>query len=219
MNKDVLIGQDTQSRAMLQLFMLIDYKDLTSIVIFFSKGRMFIESNTKQQKVTPWVQNTKHFTEWGTVELLTHLRKTKRVTTIYLIFCCLTWAFSAQHWVCVVFFLSRIKEGRGSHRTALSFQRCHENVTLTNCGNKTHPGERALRIFTRKTETKTACDSSYIARKIVQTFKSHVEMHKSVLQYGAPQMVLIPSPVLGTSHPNVSGHQILHPETSCGPLS
>lgn len=84
--------------------------------------------------------------------------------------------------LCVRFFFSRIKESRGSHRTALCFQRYCENVTLLNWHQDT-PWRKSTSNLHKKTETKVACDTFYIPRKIniVATFKGLVEMHRTEL--------------------------------------
>lgn len=135
---------------------MINYKDLTSTVLFSLKGKMFTES-LQHQATKINSPSTRH-------KIVHRMRHSGASNTSVANTACdhgildtllsdLN-VFSTALSLCVLFFLSRIKEGRGSHRAALCFQRCHENVTLLNCGNKTHPEERALRIFTRKQKPK-----------------------------------------------------------------
>lgn len=84
--------------------------------------------------------------------------------------------------LCVLFFLSRIKEGRGSHRTAGTlFSEVPWKCYTSKLWQQDTPWRKSALNLHKKTETKTACDTSYIPRKNCPTSNSHVEIHRTVL--------------------------------------
>lgn len=153
-------------------------------LLFFSKECMFIESLQPQATKSNF-PNTRH----KTFHRIGHSGASNTFVGKQNVWPQYTWYllsdlsfFCTVLSLCVLFFLSRIKEGRGSHRTAGTlFSEVPWKCYTSKLWQQDTPWRKSALNLHKKTETKTACDTSYIPRKNCPTSNSHVEIHRTVL--------------------------------------